>query len=59
MNFPQAWGGQCGCSGGCGPSTPWIHPVPQPLWLTSPLLHLMPKPCQDQLRGLDQAVLWE
>lgn len=47
-----------GYSGGRGLSRPGTHPVPQPLWLTSPLLHLVPKPGQNQLRGLDQAVLW-
>lgn len=47
-----------GYSGGRGLSRPGTHPVPQPLGLTSPLLHLVPKPAQNQLRGLDQAVLW-
>ena len=47
-----------GCSGGRGLSRPGAHLVPQPLWLTSPLLRLVPKPGQNQLRGLDQAVLW-
>lgn len=47
------------CSGGRGPSRPWTRPVPQPLLLMSPLLHSIPKPRQDELRGLDQAVLWE
>ena len=55
LGLGQAVGGS---SGGRGLSRPWTCPVPRPLGLMSPLLHLMPKPGQDQLRGLDQAVLW-
>lgn len=36
---------------------PGPNSVPKAL-LMFPLLHLMTKPCQDQFRGLDQAVLW-
>lgn len=46
------------CSGGCGLSRPWTRPVPRSLWLPFLPFHLALKPGQDQLRGLDQAVLW-
>lgn len=48
-----------GCSGGRCPGRPWAQSIAQFLGLTSALLYLVPKPRQDQLGGLDQAVLWE